>query len=239
MNLQPLPEKFQYTRDQLHQVAFYALAPARYRAVGRMGLRATPGGFGTPEFHGKVARVEDDLLVHQSGGNTATQAITTIRSAAEFFGIGYERVWFTEFHDPLPAMDPDRPLDIDLDSARALARWFRFGFEVLEEQRARARPEDQASEVQLWPEHFDPATEIGDEGGGRRASYGASPGDGDHIGPYLYVAAWSEVDRSEEYWNDRFFDGASLSYRELAAAEDSMAAALDFFDRGYRLLHSD
>lgn len=234
--LHRLPEKFQYTRDQLHQIAFYALAPARYKAVGRMGLRPTPNGFGTPEFEGRVARVEGDLLVHEQAGNLATQTITTIRSAAEFFGIEYEEAWFPDFHDPLPAMDPDLRLDIDLESARALGEWLHFGFEVL--AALGDRVEDEASVVQLWPEHFDAATEIGDARRGRRASYGASAGDRDHIAPYLYVAAWSEVDRSDPYWNDRFFNGASLPYTTLESATDPVTAALDFFLTGYRSLGS-
>jgi hypothetical protein len=79
--------------------------------------------------------------------------------------------------------------------------------------------------------------EMGSEAGGRRASYGASPGDEGHLEPYLYVAAWSEIDKTEPYWNDRHFNGASLPYTELLAAEDQMQVSLDFFEQGYRLLH--
>jgi hypothetical protein len=237
LRIGPLPDDFQFARDQLHQVAFYALAPARYAATGRMGLRATPGGFGTPEYEGRVSRVEGNLLVHEQGGNIATRSITTIRAAAEFFGIDYDVDWFTEFKDPLPAMDPDRPLKVGEVPGSALGDWFRFGFEILEELRGHGSEDDDVSEVQLWPEHFDAAIEMGSEDRGRRASYGASPGDRGHLEPYLYVSAWTEIDRSDPYWNDRHFNGASLPYTTLLEAKDQTRVALEFFLEGHRILH--
>ena len=237
MRVGPLPDDFQFARDQLHQIAFYALAPARYAVAGKMGLRATPDGFGTPPYDDRVSRVEGNLLVHEQGGNIATQPITTIRAAAEFFGVGYEVEWYTDFRDPLPAMDPDRPLKVGETPSSALGEWFGFGFEVLEELRGHGDEADAVSEVQLWPEHFDAATEMGSEELGQRASFGASPGDAGHLEPYLYVAAWSEVDRSDPYWNDRHFNGASLPFTALLEAEDQSRVALDFFLAGYRVLH--
>jgi hypothetical protein len=237
LRLGPLPDDFQFTRDQLHQIAFYALAPARYKVEERMGLRATLGGFGTPEFDGRVARVEGNLLVHEQDGNVATQEITTIRAATEFFGNEYQVDWFTDFKDPLAAMDPDRPLKIGDIPALALGRWYEFGFDVLDVFRARGTDDDNVSEVQLWPEHFDPATDMGNGEKGRRASYGASPGDEGHLEPYLYVSAWSEIDRSNPYWNDRHFNGASLPFTELVAADDQTRVAVEFFEWGYQILH--
>ena len=76
--LNPLPGGFVETRDSLHQIAFFAMSPARYRVEERMGLRATPGGFGTPEFDGKIARVEGDMLVYVSDGDVASRTITSI-----------------------------------------------------------------------------------------------------------------------------------------------------------------
>lgn len=236
MRLVPLPAQFAATRDALHQIAFFALAPARYEAVGRMGLRPTPGGFGTPEFEGRVARVEGDLLVHEQADNIATRTITTVRDAATFFGRDYEVEWFDDFHDPLAAADPDLPLAIDLESARALAQWFAFGFAVLERLGSRAGAEDDATEPQLWPEHFDAAIDLGGEGW--RASYGASPGDDDHPEPYLYVSAWEDVDRSDAYWNDEAFNGSSLPYGELLEADNPVDRGIGFLLTGYRLLRS-
>lgn len=232
----PLPASFGDTRGALHQIAFFAIAPARYEAVGRMGLRSTPGGFGTPDFDGRVARVEDDLLVHEEEGNTATRTITTVRDAAAFFGRDYEVEWFEDFHDPLEPIDPDRPLEVDAEGARILASWFAFGFDLLE--RFSAHGPD-STEIQLWPEHFDVAIEMGDEEAGRRASYGASPGDEDHPEPYIYVSAWGEIDRANPYWNDKAFNGASLSYAELAEADNPVETGLEFLLAGYGVLTGD
>ena len=239
MKLGDLPEEFGSTRDALHQIAYFAMGPARYQATGRMGLRATPGGFGTPEFAGRVARVQGDLLVHEQDGNSASQNITTVRNAARFFGVDYVVHWYQEIKDPLEPMDPDVQLEIDEPSVLALGDWFGFGSEVLEELRRRAEPGDEASLVQLWPEHFDPATEMGPEAEGRRASYGASPGDPAHSEPYVYVSAWGEIDRSNPYWNDRAFNGSSLGYRELASSPDPSERALEFLLEGYRILLAD
>ena len=239
MSLRELPQGYSAMREGLHQIAFFAVAPARYKVAGRMGLKDTPGGFGTPEFDGQVARVEGGLLVHEQDGNVATQTITTIRSAAEFFGNPYEAEWFADFHDPLAPADPDTDLSVDEDATRAIGEWFEFGFRVLNEVRSHGAEGDDVTEVQLWPEHFDPATELGDYERGQRASFGASPGDGAHAEPYLYVASWSEIDRADPFWNDESFNGGSLGYAELLASSDPESAALDFYLQGYKTLHSD
>lgn len=237
MTLPALPSGFAETRDKLHQLAFFALAPARYKAVGRMGLRAKPGGFGTPEFEGRVARVEGDLLVLETEDNVATQTISTVRAATEFLGIDYEQMWFKDFKDQLPPSDPDTELSVDVDGALAIANWFQFGTDVLARLRGYGLPGDAVSETQIWPEHFDAAIEMGDEGLGQRASFGASPGDGAHPEPYVYVSAWGKIYRSNRYWNDEAFNGSSLGYDQLMEDPDPVTAALAFMLEGYRILH--
>lgn len=237
MRLPPLPDSFVATRDALHQIAFFALGPARYRTEGRMGLRATPGGFGTPRHDGRVARVEGDILILETADASASQTITTVRAACRFLGQDYAVDWFTGFRDPLTPVDPDADLPVDDAAGRALGNWFGFGTDVLDRVCAHASPEDDPSPVQLWPEHFDPATEVGDQTRGQRASYGASPGDGGHDEPYVYVSPWGEVDRSDPYWNDDAFGGSSLSYSELALTEDPVTRALEFLLEGHRALH--
>jgi hypothetical protein len=236
MLLPPLPDGFAETRDALHQIAYFALAPARYRAVGRMGLQPAPGGFGTPEFDGSVARVEGDTLVFETEDGIATRLLTTVREATRFLGQDYEIEWFSTFRDPLSPVDPDAPLHVDDAAARVLGQWFHFGFTVLETLREAGGPGAAASEVQLWPEHFDPATELGDERAGTRASYGASPGDALHAEPYVYVSPWGEVDIADPYWNDEAFGGASMTYTELRKAGDSVDRAHEFLYQGYRIL---
>lgn len=238
MNLRPLPDGFEATRDALHQIAFFAMAPARYQAQGRMGLQAAPGGFGTPSFGDRVLRAEGDTLVYEQSDQVASQTISTVRSAAEFFGVEYEVDWFAGFHDPPSPVDPDAPLEVDDTAARALGQWFGLGTEVLGRLGSHAVPEDDASQVTLWPEHFDPAMEMGPADEGRRASYGASPGDETHDQPYLYVSAWETIDRSQAYWNDQSFNGASMGFAALVAADDPIEAGVAFLLDGYRILHS-
>ena len=74
--------------------------------------------------------------------------------------------------------------------------------------------------------------EIGDQDAGQRATYGASPGDHAHDEPYLYVGAWGEVDRSDPFWNESNFNGASLPYSAIVEADDQFGVALDFLRSG-------
>ncbi len=125
------------------------------------------------------------------------------------------------------------PIDgADPDAARALGDFYGFACSVLEELRAE-ESDDDPSRVQLWPEHFDIAFELGDEGKGRRANYGASPGDEAHDEPYLYVGPWT-AEVSGPLWNASGFNGAELNYAELLAAPDGRRLALDFLRERYR-----
>jgi hypothetical protein len=115
---------------------------------------------------------------------------------------------------------------VDPAAAAALGDFYGFACSVLEELRGEQADED-PSLVQLWPEHFDIAMELGSEAEGRRANYGASPGDADHTEPYIYVGPWRSG-ISGELWNARGFPGAELTYSELIAAPHQRAAALHF-----------
>lgn len=234
--LGPLPGGFEAARTALHRLAFFAVAPVRHGATGKLGLRYTHRGFGTP-FYGadEQVRVEGTLLVHQVGDEVETSPITSVSAATSFLGIPYRSTWFDGFHDPPAAGDPDADLTVEPDAAAALADWFGFATAVLEEARRTEGAAD-VSRVQLWPEHFDPAVEMGPADAGLRASYGASPGDAAHPEPYLYVAAWGEIDRGDPYWNDEHFNGAALPYRALLAADDQFAVALGFLRAGHALL---
>ena len=67
---------------------------------------------------------------------------------------------------------------------------------------------------------------------GQRLNVGASPGDGFHDAPYLYVAPW-DADRpgDPEYWNAPF--GAVLGYDEVRTAPDALAVATEFVETGF------
>src|SRR5204863_8433024 len=116
----------------------------------------------------------------------------------------------------------------------ALGDFYGRACSVLEQLRADEADGD-PSLVQLWPEHFDLAIELGSERAGGRANFGASPGDDEHDEPYLYVGPWTP-DVAGELWNATGFRGAELSYSELLEAEDQRRAALEFMKERYRAL---
>ena len=49
-----LPATFATTRDALHRLAVYVISPAQRLANGEIILRATPGGFSTFPFAGRI-----------------------------------------------------------------------------------------------------------------------------------------------------------------------------------------
>jgi hypothetical protein len=154
--------------------------------------------------------------VHRWGVNGTD--ITTLAAAADFIG-----------RDTLPddiEVD-DEPLAIDYPAAAFLGDWYEFAASVLEELRAGA-PDAELSRVQLWPEHFDMAVELGAEATGARAVYGLSPGDEAHPEPYAYVGPWV-APLAGELWNATGFDGAKLPYTALLEAADQRDTVLAFF----------
>jgi hypothetical protein len=218
--LEPAPPTLLATRAALHRVAERVIAPARRRANGKIGLRWTLGGFGTPFFGADAQiRVDGAQLVIDAGGEERRHPLATIRDAAAAVGFDLEGTDEDEH---------DAPLAIDPAASRFLGDWFGFVTSVLEGLRAEAPGEWEPSRVQLWPEHFDVAVELGSEEAERRAGLGGSPGDATHAEPYLYVAPW--VARpTGELWRADGFAGAELSYAELLAAPNQREAAREFF----------
>ena len=186
-------------------------------------MRYTCGGFGTPFFGADVQlRVAADELVVQTGKQERAARISTLSQLAVHVG-----------GDLLPdGVDDDEPLNVDAVASRFLGEWFGFGAAVLEEVRALAGDEEEPSRVQVWPEHFDIAVEIGLESAGARATYGASPGDEAHPEPYLYVAPWRGIAGHEDLFMATAFAGAELPFAELLRSSDGYAqrdGALRFF----------
>jgi hypothetical protein len=217
-----VPSSLVETRIALHRLAEHVVSAARRRANGKIALRYTRGGFGTPFFGDDLqVRVEGKELIVQEAGRERRAQVTTLQAAADHIG-----------HDALPddlELDQE-PLTVDSGAARLLGDWFGFAASVLEQLRAGAPEAANPSRVQLWPEHFDLALELGAEADGARAAYGLSPGDEQHAEPYLYVAPWA-APPAGELWQAGAFAGAELSYSELLAAEDQRRVALDFFGR--------
>lgn len=191
-----------------------------------MGLVPTPGGFGTPDLDGRTLRIEGDLLVDETRDATATTTIDTVRGAAAFFGEACEVAWFDGFGDELE-LDAG-PLYVSRTASLFVGGLLELGQSAIN-RFAQVVPGG-ITEVWIWPEHFDLATEAGD--GEAKASYGVSPGDHAHDEPYFYVSAWGRIDRSNRFWNDPAFNGASLAYREVREVE----AVVEFFMNGHSAL---
>ncbi len=224
------PPGFRETREALHRLAVYVISPARRRANGKIGLRYTFGGFGTPFFgHDEQARVAGTQLVRQRGDTARAEPVTTLRRAAQLVldGPPDER---PAGELDVPALgDADEQLPVDAGATAFLAAWYGFAFSVLETLRADAASID-GSRVQLWPEHFDAGFECLPDTQRRRATFGASPGDRDHPDPYLYVTPWYIDDVPDDgAWNATGFRGAILSLPDLVRADDQRVRALMFF----------
>lgn len=229
VELKPLAERFQATRDALHRVAEELVAPAR-KPHNEIALRPTPGGFGTPEFEfdGRTIQVRveaTDLVLVRDGGEDRAE-LRSLAAGGSFLGSSL-------LTDGVP--DDDTPLDLDPEAADRLADFYAFAAELLERLKSGMPADAEPSDTNLWPEHFDVAFEAGSESAGKRANYGASPGDEAHAEPYLYVGPWNPTDDGE-VWNANAFNGAELGYAELRAANDPEAAALEFMRSRYEAL---
>lgn len=234
--LGPVPEGFGAARTDLNRLAFYVVAAARQSVNGKMGLRWSKDGFGTPFFGPDVqVRLEGVEVVLQAAASVHSAPLTSLAEASRLVGVPLDLHRGARFAVPEPG-DPDRTLAVEAPHVAFASDWFGFVTSVLEELRLLAGPTDSASRVQLWPEHFDVAMEMGDADASRRAGYGGSPGDAAHPEPYLYVTPWTEADPTADFWNDDSFGGASLAHADLLAAGDQRQAALDFFTEGLRIL---
>jgi len=225
------------TRLSLHALAEHVLCPARYGVNGKVGLRFTRAGFGTPFFGtDEQLRVEGSTLVYTAltpARETRTE-LTTLGAAASAVGIapGAPGLFV-----PTTALDVDRPFDLDAAALAVFGWWFGFAAGMLAQLRADPASNPPAaaapSFVQIWPEHFDAATDLGDGAAGHRANFGASPGDATHPEPYLYVGPWDRFvlpQAPDPYWNEPF--GASLPYSAMLGPSRARETALAFFREG-------
>jgi hypothetical protein len=211
--LPELPPTFSATVESLHALAEKVLAAAYFQATTHIGLRPTPRGFGTPVFgEDERVRLDATALVHERAGQVRRHQCTTLTAAAAFVGVplGAPSVF-----SPATTIAPDAPLSIDRDAALALADWYALGAALLHDVRT-THEGVSATDLQIWPEHFDLACELGDESAGTRANYGASPGDAGIPEPYFYVGPWDPARRVGALGTHGF--GAALTYSELRAA---------------------
>ena len=224
------PAAFPATKLAFHRLAVYVVSPARRRANGKIALRWTLGGVGTPFFgDDEQVRVAGTHLVRQRAGAVAAEPISTLAAAAAFVLDGRPDVAWAEQFDVPPPGDVDADLGVDAEAAAFLADWYGFAYSVLEAVRADAESTE-TSRVQLWPEHFDAAFDcLPDDW---RATFGASPGDAGIEEPYLYVLPSSfDAAPASDCWNADSFNGGVLRMSDLADAPDQRAAATTFYRR--------
>lgn len=228
-SLPPVPASLVESRVALHRLAAYVIAPVRHQANGKFGLRWTRGGFGTPFFgDNRQIRVEGTHLIDQRAGQISSTPVTTLQAAADFLDTAIDTETAAE-HDSPPVGDVNEMLSIDPAAASFLGNWYGMAFAALESVRADDASVD-ASRPQLWPGHFDPAIEIGDED--HRGSYGASPGDNAIPEPYLYVSVWwpdrVNIDSDNPMWNAPSFTGAILTLADFDHGDPVQVAATFF-----------
>ena len=231
-----LPADFAATRTALHTVAAHVLGRRRFEVSGRFGLRATPGGFGTPAFGDgpEIVRVVGGFLVRETAGEAAYRAITgsSLRALATFAGTDVDRE-FSVGADT-PAADVDAPLAVSAASAAVVAEWLALGWRALDEVLGGLDAGAAPATVQLWPEHFDAGTNVG-LAAGSRVNLGASPGDAFSASPYLYVGPrGSERPGDPTFWNAPF--GATLGWADVVDQPDPAGRAAAFLRTGLRLL---
>lgn len=210
------------TLESLQSIAEHLLAADLHRHTGKIGLRRTPGGFGQPEFFpdGKRRRLRVDgtRLALLEGDHERWTELTTLADLARFAAtdLGAPGGVF----EATTTLEPGAGLNIDARTAGRLAGFYRTAEAALEEFRS-ANTGRCPALVQLWPEHFDLATDF--EG----INFGASPGDEAVPEPYFYVGPWEP--REGEFWNEPF--GAVLRLGDVSQAN----GVLDFFSEGLRL----
>ncbi len=207
------------TRLALHRVAEHLLAATRKRASGQITLLTGPGGFRIPVLpDGSSLAVEGADLVVTGPDGTRRRRLTTLAEAADFAGVEPGFPWTK--HPPSTTFEPDAPLAVDDTSAAALAGWFALGQQALDALAAELSDED-TSEPQIFPEHFDLGVTAG------RVNYGFSPGDAAIPSPYVYVGPHQLPPPDGDFWNASF--GAYRTWSEVRDLEQ----ALDFLRAGH------
>ncbi len=183
------------------------------------------GGFGTPFFgDDRQIRIEGSTLLDQRSGSVHSAPITSLRAAADFLGTAIDPDIAAE-HDSPALGDVDARLEIDETAVHFLGDWFGMAFVALEAVRADPLTVD-PTRPQLWPGHFDPAIEAGDDD--HRASYGASPGDRGIEEPYLSVSVWwpDRVGLADDpRWSAPSFTGRVLRLSDFAPGDPAEVAA--------------
>lgn len=214
------------TRLAWQAVAEHVLSAALHAATGRIGLRAAADGFATPPHPApdgsgprRLVVAGTDLVVEGDGAEVGRAPLTTLRATAELVGV--EPGAPTAVYTPSTPLDLDAPLPVDPAAAAELAAWYALVDDALAVL-SREHEGEEPAPVQLWPEHFDLATTIGE------VNVGGSPGDDEHPRPYLYVGPWAPPPVGG-FWNEGF--GASRDRDEVADVATALAFLREGLDR--------
>ncbi|MDQ3307195.1 MAG: hypothetical protein M3499_02375 [Actinomycetota bacterium] len=123
--LVPLSDSFPATRLAMHRVAAYVVSPARRHAMGRMGLRAAPGGFSTPTYSGPegmtTVGVEGTDIVTHSDAGRRRESLSSLAAAGRFVGVEPDVARAAELDIPEPGAF-DAELGADAADVSALGR---------------------------------------------------------------------------------------------------------------------
>jgi hypothetical protein len=206
---------------------------------GRFGLRSSPGGIATPAFGPEpvVLRTAGPTLVREQGGDAAYLAIegSSLAELAAFAGTDLEASFDAGPDTPDPG-DPAAPLSLSPQSVGQLADWWALGTRVLDRLVAGLPPDCEPATVQIWPEHFDAATNVA-IGSAGRVNLGFSPGDSWSEEPYAYIGPWgSERPGDQAFWNAPF--GAFITAGEVASAPADHLCR-EFFETGLGYLKGE
>jgi hypothetical protein len=146
-----------------HALAEHVLAPARFAANGKVGLRWTMGGIGTPFFGSdqQLRLAGTDLVV-----DGRAVPVTTLRAAGVAVGIAPGAP--SQVYTATTPLDLDARLSVEADAAKLLGDWFGFGCSVLEELRC---------QVQLGAESENDSVPSSAESGAPGAALGAPGAD--------------------------------------------------------------
>jgi len=187
---------------------------------------------GPPPFQVGIGFAQRRLLLLDSGGTISESFDLDGRTLAEAAAWLQGAIARTDVEVPaagvsLPGYElPGHPIakgaafSADPDACAELARWFANGRAVLSDLTPRL---EGASEVRVWPHHFDLATlmvvESEEDGSlAKSIGIGLSPGDDSYPEPYWYVSPWPYPDASElpalegeSFWHDEGYVAAILT----------------------------
>jgi hypothetical protein len=172
-------------------------------------------------------------LVREVAGTSTHIPIvgSTLRDLAVFADVDLDTD-FSGGDDAPPLGDVDLLIDADADVAEVIADWYDVGWRVLDGVTTGLPAEAAPATIQLWPEHFDAATNVG-LASGDRVNLGFSPGDAFEAGPYAYVGPWSSQRPGDpSFWNAPF--GAVLRWSEAHASAQPIEACSAFMLAGLR-----